>query len=85
MTYEQTPKQKAEQLVEEFKKEFIEYGISFNISLLFAKKQALICVAEIIDIAHFGTIAYSNFADSTIVEYTERVYWQEVKQHIEMI
>lgn len=87
MTYDQTPKEKAIQLIEKFKKNTRAFNETngWEDSSYDAKQCALICVDEIIDLAHFNTISYSNYADGEIVEYTERVYWQEVKKEIEQL
>lgn len=68
-----TPKEKANELYWKFRNE--NHAMSANIR---AKKQALICVDEIIKTLTIEPIRHNNNRQSS-------KYWQEVKQEIEKL
>jgi hypothetical protein len=74
-----TPKEKAEQLVDSFRNQIVTYLNDF-MSIRNAKRCALICVDEIIDILELNGFSLQEYHDKGTLE-----YWLHVKDEIQIV
>jgi hypothetical protein len=75
-----TPKEKAEELVENFRLNVLDYEGS-GLNLFKVKQCALIAVDEILTVVKF----YEKQNCRLLIDNMKVLYWQEVKQEIEKL
>lgn len=78
-----TPKEKAKELVGKYVFYTVTDFSDENFEI--TKECALIAVNELISISDQHKIVFSEQTDNTLSEYTEKYYWQKVRDEIKVM